>query len=213
MHSPHITKKAIVEELKKNNLMSPLIRKAIKQVIKTHSKQKRDNGSPYIEQHLYPVVHEIIQYYKDEKPKEIISKEIIAGALLHDVLEDDKKLNDNKFISLFGPEVYSIVKTLTKPPHDGYTPNTVMSLINNMVWENVKKSDEKIIIIKLADRTNNMESFFGLDNINTPKVHRYIEEVTKEYLPYTKSHNTYFYQKLSQICAELNKRLAESKKF
>lgn len=117
-----------------------------------HSSQTRESGEPYI---IHPIaVAEILLDYG-------IDADTICGALLHDVLEDtDTKITELK--SLFGNEVAELVNGVSRVKTLRYKSN------ENENTESLRKmfvamaKDIRVIMIKLADRLNNMRT---LDNM------------------------------------------------
>jgi len=206
MKVPYTTKGRLVKSIKNFSAMTPLIRRAIAQAVKTHKNQARDDGGPYLEQHIYPIAIDIINYYKSEYPDDKVPENLIAGALLHDTLEDDTEITKKQFIKLFGEEVYGIVHPLTKPEHDPGMSQKDMIALNKSLWINVISKGGYCLLIKLADRTNNMESFYAFKNLDFPKFYRYMQEVEEQYLPYAKKNNDYFYKRLFDVISELKKK-------
>jgi (p)ppGpp synthase/HD superfamily hydrolase len=137
--------------------ITPLINKALEQAKASHKEQKRDDGSPYLEQHIYPVASEMIDSLDEKraiKRRRQISEKAIAAALLHDVLEDDRSLSDREFIRKFGREVYALVKPLTKPPKENRRRQSQEEKrrINEAQLRKISKAHRIARLIKLADR-------------------------------------------------------------
>ncbi len=121
-----------------------LIKRAYNFAKQKHSGQKRDGGKEYI---THPVnVAKLVIKYKPSHNLDIL----IAGALLHDTLEDTytsyKELIDN-----FGEIIASLVMELTTA---GYVPK----LEGKEVYLSKKMQDMSnyALAIKLADRLDNV---------------------------------------------------------
>ena len=118
-----------------------------------HSFQQRESGEPYI---IHPIaVAEILLDYG-------IDADTICAALLHDVLEDtDTKLNELK--SIFGSEVAELVNGVSRVKTLKYksSANENTESLRKMFIAMAK--DIRVIMIKLADRLNNMRT---LDNMS-----------------------------------------------
>lgn len=125
-----------------------LIRKAFEVALDAHKDQRRKSGEPYI--------------YHPLAVAQIVASEIglgavaISAALLHDVVEDtDYTLEDME--RLFGTRIAKIIDGLTKI--SGISDSNV-----SMQAENFRKmlltlsDDVRVILIKLADRLNNMQT-------------------------------------------------------
>lgn len=192
MQSPHTTLKELTLLLKKNNLHTILIKKSLAQAQKSHKDHTRDNGTPYLEEHIYPIIQNLIAAeYKDEK--------LIAAAILHDVLEDDLNIIEDYFSKTFTKEVYDIVKQLTKTQNNAKTQQEKYDN-NKMHLDSI--TNPKAILIKLADRANNLSCH---KENTSPKAKRYIKETQDFYLPRAKRESEYYYKRLKGILQTLRK--------
>lgn len=97
---------------------------------------------------------------------------LCAAALLHDSIEDAHDYikpngNGTELMSEYGvsEEVYKIVKLLSKKP--GSTEEQLDIYFNNI------KKNKLALLIKLADRSHNVEDLY---NMKHEKIHKYIEE-------------------------------------
>ncbi len=127
-----------------------------------HRGQRRDQGERYFE-HPRSVAEIIIDELgiKD-------NWEIIATALLHDMLEDSYLLNEERIVINFGREVALWVKMLTKKPKDGY----ISRLMNFAPWQ--------VLVVKLADRLHNLRT---LGDCTQQKQVKQIIETREDYFP------------------------------
>ncbi len=125
-----------------------LLKKAYSVAAAAHMNQRRASDEPYI---IHPL--EVADTLADMKLDEIS----IAGALLHDVVEDsDYTIED--IVSLFGKEIANLV--------EGVTKITKISTIDkeDAKAETLKKmiiamtNDVRVILIKLADRYHNIRT-------------------------------------------------------
>ncbi len=140
-----LTKKIELEKLLAAAKDKDFVHLAFDWATQHHSAQKRLDGSPYI-LHPYRVALELGKWKMDDTG-------LIAG-LLHDLVEDtDVTVEEIK--SEFGGEVASIVAALTKikelPSHSKNTEN-LRQLILAM------GKDVRVIIIRLADKLDNMRT-------------------------------------------------------
>jgi len=127
-----------------------LIRKAFEVAVEAHSDQRRKTGEPYI---FHPIaVAKIVAY-------EIgLGATSIAGALLHDVVEDTHYTIDD-MERLFGETVARIVSGLTK-----ISITLKKEQDFSIQAENIRKmlltlhDDVRVILIKIADRLHNMQT-------------------------------------------------------
>jgi len=125
-----------------------LIRKAWEFCVKHHEGQLRASGEPYI---IHPL--EVAEVLAEMK----LDATAIAAGLLHDAVEDTPATNE-EIEAGFGEQVAHIV--------DGVTKIEKIQFANreDRQAENVRKmllamvSDVRVVLIKLADRLNNMRT-------------------------------------------------------
>ncbi len=125
-----------------------LIRRAFEMAADAHSSMRRKSGEPYI---LHPIA--VAKICVEEIGMGVRST---IAALLHDTVEDTSiTLKDIE--KEFGPEISRIVDGLTKI-------SNVMDATASQQADNFKKilltltDDPRVILIKLADRLNNMRT-------------------------------------------------------
>jgi len=87
------------------------------------------------------------------------SKEMIAAAWLHDVLEDTPTLPQD-ILSLFGPKIAYMIDALTDPKDFATKP---IAERKSLQAERLKAFDKEIKIIKLCDQISNVTYI-----LNTP---------------------------------------------
>ena len=100
---------------------------------------------------------------------------LYAAALCHDLLEDVKfKEGGKELVEKYhlDPEVLEIIKLMTK--RYDFTPEEEVQFFKNI-------GDNKFsALIKLSDRGNNVEDLY---NMSVWKVHEYIDETNKFFIP------------------------------
>lgn len=134
--------------------MSPMINTAIRVSKKAHRGQMRDDGEPFYN-HPARVFSKLIRFG-------ITRNDILIAALLHDTLEDTV-LSPEFILKRFGNKVLDHIKTLTKRKG-----------INNIntLKKAVKKSPATILI-KISDRTDNLET---IDSFDMERKKKYFDE-------------------------------------
>jgi GTP pyrophosphokinase len=178
-----------------------LVERALEQAEKSHGKQKRKEGTPYLEGHVYPVTLSLLECPELQGR---ITPELVAGALLHDALEDDETINRSEFRSIFGEHVYIIVDALTKPKleNQGSDEEERRNQRNARYLERLKKAPWEAQYIKLADRLHNLSTLHLSDQ---EQQRRYPGETAKYYLPLAKSLSQYYYNEiLAALATNLN---------
>ena len=126
-----------------------LIRKAYEYAKDKHKGILRKDGSPYL-RHLVETAEIIVSLHAGPNT--------IAAGLLHDVVEDIEEVTEETIRRLFGDDVASLVMSVTKvneSESESYSDSknkTIQKVFHAM------SNDIRTIIIKLADRLNNMRT-------------------------------------------------------
>jgi len=191
MKLPYLSEEELIKVLKTNNLFTPLIEKALKQAKKSHSMQKHAVGTPYLEEHIYPITVSLIDCLAPQKP----SENLLAAALLHDVLEDDPGLTRSSFTEDFGGQILAIVEPLTKEKHENHTnlPQQEKMTINAKMISRLKSAPYESKLIKLADRYNNLSCVFAIRESQPERYKRVLKETMELHLPLAQKTSPYFY--------------------
>jgi len=149
-------KKKIIQNLKDstNEKDFDLLEEAFNFAEKSHSEQKRESGEPFIN-HPLRVALTISQMKLDVNA--------VIASLLHDVAEDCK-VPISEIKSKFNNEVSFLVDGLTKVNEIKYKEDNVTEKENfrNMILAMAK--DIRIVLIKLADRLDNMKTLWPLES-------------------------------------------------
>ncbi|MDP4132908.1 MAG: bifunctional (p)ppGpp synthetase/guanosine-3',5'-bis(diphosphate) 3'-pyrophosphohydrolase [Bacillota bacterium] len=130
-----------------------LVERAYRYAEDAHKNQKRYSGEPYI---IHPIGVAIILAEMEMDP------ECIAAGLLHDVIEDVEKDNYNTIENEFGETIAKLVEGVTK------LEKIPFKSIEEHQIENLRRmflamaTDIRVIIIKLADRLNNMRTLMHM---------------------------------------------------
>jgi len=170
---------------------APLVEKAYDLAQKVHENQKRDNGEPYFI-HPYRVALILLDEFGMWDPN------IVAAALLHDVLEDSY-MSEEELEQQTNAEVARRVKILTKP-----------KLRNEPGWEDkyyagIRSADIGTQIIKFADRLDNIRD---LKNTSPEKQVRYLKATKERFLPWMKEVYKGFHDKLRNEIRSLEEGMA-----
>lgn len=108
--------------------------------------EKGESGSPL---RYFEHVRRVALVLLDEA--QIVNREMVLSALLHDGVEDTRDLTPEMIEHCFGADVVSIVKTLSKVPKEGYL-------------ERFKQStDWRPYLLKACDRLDNLRSLDDAD--------------------------------------------------
>ena len=125
-------------------LLNPKIQKAIYIATHQHRDQKRKmNGIPYIV-HPFSVAWILAEQTKDE--------DVIAAALLHDVLEDTDGYDYNDIVHDFGERVAKIVNEVTEEKKELWRERKEKYI------ENLKNASEEALMLATADKIHNLSA-------------------------------------------------------
>lgn len=156
--------KTYVKTTAKNHKLKDSM-KAVDFAVQAHEGQKRKKSDiPYIYHPLNLACHALSMG--------IIDDEIIAGCLLHDVIEDCNKTLDDLPVGAVAKE---IVRLMTHEKEDGADRKKVMDAYYDALAKNPKAA-----LVKCLDRCNNLTTMsWGLSR---DRIYRNIRE-TEEYYP------------------------------
>ena len=154
MEEKQITITDIIKKMKSNNRKSntQLILKAYNYAKENHKGQKRMSGEDYIN-HPLEVAYILSDLDMDDAT--------ICAALLHDVVEDTNKSNDD-IKKEFGDEIAEMVAGVTKLGKIQYFTIEEQQVENYRKMFLAMGKDIRIILIKLADRLHNMRTLSNL---------------------------------------------------
>lgn len=127
--------------------------------LKCHAGQRRITGEDYI-YHPISVAYILGTINAD--------KETIAAALLHDVLEDCN-ISREEMEEMFGKEITKIVYGVTKINKLNFNDESEVLIANHRKIIVGLAEDVRVIILKLADRLNNLRTLWALPEAKQKK--------------------------------------------
>ncbi len=148
-----------------------LIEKAFDYAAIAHQKEARQSSEPYL---THPV--EVAKILASEIPFDDIS---VCCALLHDVVENNKDYTIEMIKKTFGAEIATIVDGLTKVKNIFKGSDIDQSENYRKLLMSVTR-DVRVIIVKFADRLNNMRT---LEFLPADKRKRIAQETLEIYAP------------------------------
>lgn len=176
--------------------LTPRIDLALKQAKKSHEGQIREDGEPYLTEHIYPVTKMILNYFGTQ-----ISEDAIICALLHDCFEDDPEIIAESFRTTYGEDCFEIVTSLSKPEVDKKLSETDRRMIQNIQYFKTLAIAPRITkIIKLLDRIDNL---YWAMTFGEELVKIYIRETEEFYLPLAKSTDHALYEVVDSLLQKL----------
>ncbi|MCK5019523.1 MAG: bifunctional (p)ppGpp synthetase/guanosine-3',5'-bis(diphosphate) 3'-pyrophosphohydrolase [Candidatus Peribacteraceae bacterium] len=150
------------------------VEKALKKAIEWHYGQNRDSGEPYI---VHPIgVASILAGFE-------AGEDTLIAALLHDIIEDERATK-SEVEKEFGKTVTHLVEGVTKLSKMNYADKRHERQLGSLRKLLLTASDDiRVIIIKLADRLNNIRT---LDALNEEKRIRIAKETLDVYVPFAR---------------------------
>lgn len=133
--------------------------------------EKREDGERYFE-HLRAVALIVMRYMR------VRDANVIAAALLHDIVEDIKNWSQERVTLEFNQEVGELVWWVSKPSLSLFGGNKEAR--NRMYHQNLSRAPRKALLIKLADRLHNLLTLW---NCEQEKQQRKVDETQHFYLP------------------------------
>lgn len=167
---------------------------ALEMASNVHQFQQRNDGTPYF---WHPTrVAKILLVELD-----IADPDLLAAALLHDVLEDSGILTAEVISYNFGHRVAYIVDTLTK--EIGIKDGPLRRRVDSEYLERLRSSSDECKIVKLADRLDNLRCVqFNLKR----NPYKYIRETIDYYVPMAEeSDNLHLAYLLKEMRIEQNR--------
>jgi len=137
---------------------------------------QREGGDRYFE-HLRAVALIVMEHMR------VRDADVIAAALLHDLVEDIEGWTQERVALKFSPTISELVWWVTKPSVVDYGGDKEAR--NRIYHENLRRAPRNAIIIKLADRLHNLLTLW--DTIDE-KQRRKVRETQDFYLPLAEHH-------------------------
>jgi GTP pyrophosphokinase len=169
------------------------VRRAYAIAVRAHEGQQRDEGAPYIE-HPLRVALILVNELRQREP------DLICGALLHDVVEDSA-ITLAEIAEACGDTVAHYVELLTK---EKAPPGVDKRPINRRYIRRIAEASHEALLIKLADRLDNLRSLALIDDWEKRK--KYLLETYWLYLPPAQKTSRYVYRQYLTLMADYVRR-------
>lgn len=150
--------------------------KALELALKHHT-GTRKHGGPEVE-HQIEIANLLIELLHGQVDLKRIDH-VVASAFLHDLIEDyPEAYSFDDLRKNFSPEVYEVVKLVTKPPHfDKHDDEAQQKYYREIV----KNPDA--VLVKASDRIHNLQTISGL---KFKRQREYARETEEYFLPMLK---------------------------
>jgi hypothetical protein len=200
------------EEEVRSGLGRPLSRKlgpVFALAERVHGKQPRDDGSPYLNEHVFPVTLDVANYLKGKVSKPDFEKAVTL-ALLHDVFEDvawaTPPIKVEEVTTVAGHEITQMIRFLSKPgksPVGGGSKES-SSARQAKYMAALEKAPYVAKVVKVLDRLNNLRCVHK----NPDKIRNYIEETRRDYLAFARKVDLRLFKRMARLVKKLEDRLA-----
>ncbi len=202
---PFALKGQVKEALITAGIWNDRVEEALLRSILSHRYHVRDDGTPYLEQHIFPIILRIVERFKGKKDLE----NMVILAFLHDAYEKDPYFSIEVIEEFFGVEVANDIKNITEEPKRGLRNLDERMEANKTYVERVISASENVKIVKLESWLNNLLSTELLHDIE--KYERLIAKAEQLYYPLAEKVDEKYLQELQQEVKRL-KGLLESRK-
>ena len=149
-----------------------LITKAFYFCVDNHKNDLRKSGEPYYTHPLKVAISLIIDF-------SVTDSQSLVAALLHDTIEDVQNVTNDIVRQKFGEEILNIVDAVTKIKGAKTRTMDKTATYGKLFLALIK--DVRVILIKLADRLDNMKTLFYL---NESKQKAIAKETLNFYTPF-----------------------------
>lgn len=191
---PYKTIDQLIPKLRYFGLWSLRVQLAHRVSVQAHINQTRDDGSPYLNQHIYPIIDSILH----RRALVANTEEAVVVAFLHDVLEDNANYTYQMCQIDFGSDTAWRVDLLTKKKqaqNKKYTQLQKCDLSRNQV-NRLSQAEKLVRLVKLEDRLNNIICS-PIPN-GHPKYERYAAETKELFIPLAKATEKIYVDLLQQ---------------
>jgi len=202
---PFIATADFLKYLYSNNLWNKRVKKAYKISVNTHKDVIRDDGESYLEQHIFPITIAVINEYQAAENIE----DIIITSLLHDTIEDSKTVGYVELLDLFGDNIASAVKSLSKPKFSSNRTIERKHLEHKMFVEQLRIMPRWVQVIKIIDRINNLSCTEA--HRRAKQYIRFLKDTKDSYLPLASEISEELFLEMKSIALILEKDLYKLK--
>jgi (p)ppGpp synthase/HD superfamily hydrolase len=193
---PYCSDEDFDQRLEHDGLWTPLITKAVEQTRLSHAGRTRDSGGPFLNEHIYPVTIDVLDYMKRRKKPVTKQEVVVAAALLHYTVEEDY---DNEFAQIsdaFNHQVDVLVNSVSR-----YNVGDQELYINKLY-----NADKYAKVIKILEVINNLHCSIVLVDQLPEKLATYSADAEADYLPiantildYDPAHDKELYERLKSL--------------
>ncbi len=202
---PFALKSQVKEALIESGVWNERIEEALLRAILSHRYHVRDDGTPYLEQHIFPMVLRLVQAHRDYENLE----NLVILTFLHDAYEKDPHFSLEVIEDFFGKEIAQDIDAITEEPKRGLKNLNERMEANKEYVEKVKKASTHVKLVKLESWLNNLLTTELLHD--TEKYERLIQKAIELYVPFAQEYAVEYVKELESEIVRLKELLAQRK--
>ncbi|PIY17191.1 hypothetical protein CO112_00635 [Candidatus Dojkabacteria bacterium CG_4_9_14_3_um_filter_150_Dojkabacteria_WS6_41_13] len=202
---PFALKSQVKEALIGASIWNERVEEALLRSILSHRYHIRDDGTPYLEQHIFPMVLRVLE----AEPQAEGLENLVILTFLHDAYEKDPYFSIEVIEEYFGKEIADNIVAITEEPKRGLKNLHDRMALNKEYVKKVGKAATHVKIVKLESWLNNLMTTEMLHDIE--KYERLIEKAELLYLPFAKTVSSKYVEELEREVKRL-KELVDSRK-
>jgi len=203
---PFALKSQVKEALIEAGIWNERVEEALLRAILSHRYHIRDDGTPYLEQHIFPMVLRVLSAHRSSEDLE----NLVILTFLHDAYEKDPYFSIEVIEEFFGKIIAEDISAITEEPKRGLkNPHDRMEA-NKEYVEKVGKASPNVHIVKLESWLNNLLTTELLHDVE--KYERLIAKAEELYIPFAKKYGPSYVQELEHEVLRLRELLASRKK-
>ena len=202
---PFALKGQVKEALIEIGTWNEKVEEALLRSILSHRYHIRDDGTPYLEQHIYPMVLRVVGAFKTEKGLE----NLVILTFLHDAYEKDPFFSIDVIDEYFGKEIADDIVAITEEPKRGLKNLHERMEANKEYVEKIRKSSRNVKIVKLESWLNNLMTTELLHDVE--KYLRLIQKAEELYIPLASEVSERYVKELEAEVSRLKALMKERK--
>lgn len=203
---PFALKGQVKEALMEAGIWNERVEEALLRSILSHRYHIRDDGTPYLEQHIFPMVVRVLAAHKEREGLE----DLVILTFLHDAYEKDPYFSIDVIEEFFGKNIAEDIVAITEEPKRGLKNLNERMDANRQYVEKVSRSSDHVKIVKLESWLNNLLTTELLHDVE--KYQRLIQKAEELYIPFAKTIDMKYVDELEKEVKRLKELLTQRQK-
>lgn len=203
---PFALKGQVKESLIEAGIWNERVEEALLRAILSHRYHIRDDGTPYLEQHIFPMVIRVLDLHKNKEGLE----DLVILTFLHDAYEKDPYFSIDVIEEFFGKSIAENIVAITEEPKRGLKNLNDRMEANKKYVEKIAAASDHVKIVKLESWLNNLMTTELLHDVE--KYERLLHKASELYVPLAKQFDESYVVELEKEVSRLQELLAQRKK-